>query len=264
MSTPTFALGKYMSKPSELSKPSLMMVMGPYGGGKTYFSASASLVPELRKVLIIDLEGSTTGTVSDFDDDYLHIIDIQKQAQEANVHPVVFFEAVMDQVFEHPDEYGTVVIDTLDVLNNMYVEYFDTHSPVGASGGKDGYYKWTETRARLTSYNGLISQLKSAKFLTVLVMHEERDDNTGAFDFSWTGAKAKSDLGQFPDLIMRVNRKFNEKKKSWSTEIVTVPTDRGQSKSRFNRIPEVIDADVTMTDIWDMLNTKKVNNKEEK
>lgn len=262
-----FTLGKYVKKPSDLSKPSLIMLMGPYGGGKTYLAASTSDVPELRRTLILDLEGSTTGTVSDFDDKYLDIIDIQRLSKANGAHPVEVFEAVIDQVLDHQDEYGTVVIDTFDVLNNMYVEYFDTHSPVGASGGKDGYYKWTETRSRLTSYNGLISQLKSAKFLTVLVMHEERDDNTGAFDFSWVGKGAKSDLGQFPDLIMRVNRKFNEKKKSWSTEIVTVPTDRGQSKSRFNRIPEVIDADVTMTDIWDMLNGKTetpTHNKEAK
>lgn len=264
MSAPTFTLGKYMSKPSGLTKPSLMMVMGPYGGGKTYFSASASLVPELRKVLIVDLEGSTTGTVSDFDDEHLHIIDIQKQARGANVHPVVFFEAVMDQVFDHPDEYNTVVIDTLDVLNNMYLEYYENNSPMGSSGGRDGFYKWTETRKNLTSHNGLIAQMRAAPFMAVLVMHEEVSENTGAFEFAWTGKGAKSELGQFPDIIMRVNRKYNQKKNSWSTEILTVPTERGQSKSRFNKIPEVIDADVTMADIWKMLSTKKVNNKEEK
>lgn len=261
---PSFTLGKYMTKPSEVSKPSLMMVMGPYGGGKTYLAASASLVPELRKTLVIDLEGSTTGTVSDFDDKHLHIIDVQRVAQAQGAHPVEIFEAIMEQIFEFPDEYATVVVDTFDVLNNMYLEYFETAAPAGASGGRDGFFKWTETRRRLTSHNGLIAQMKAASFLTILVMHEEKDEDSGSFEFSWTGKGARSDLGQFPDLIMRVNRKYNEKKKAWSTEIVTVPTDRGQSKSRFNKIPEVIDADATLKDIWDMLNDKKTTAKEEK
>lgn len=263
MTEPTFKLGKYVSKPSEASKPGMMMILGPYGGGKTYLAASASLVPELRKVLIIDLEGSTTGTVSDFNDAHLDIIDVQKQAQKFDVHPVEFFERVMDQVWEHPDYYNTIIIDTFDVLNNMYLEYFDGEAPHSASGGKDAFYKWTATRSVLTSHNGMLAQLKSAPFTAILVMHEERDDNTGAFDFSWTGKGARSELGQFPDLVMRVNRKYNPKKKVWSTEILTVPTDRGQSKSRFNKIPEVIDADVTMADIWAMLDTKNTKNKKE-
>lgn len=261
----SFTLGKYTSKPSDLAKPALMMLMGPYGGGKTYLAASSCLVPELRKTLIIDLEGSTTGTVSDFPDQYLDIIDISRQAAQANVHPVVFFEAVMDQLWAHPDEYGTVVIDTLDVLNDMYLEYYEQNAPSGASGGRDGFFKWTETKRRLVSHNGLIAQMKAAPFMTVLVMHEERDEDNGRFEFSWTGKGAKAALGQFPDLIMRVNRKFNEKKKTWTTEIVTVPTDRGQSKSRFNKIPEIIDADVTLADVWDMLkSTTDSKNKEAK
>lgn len=249
-----FKLSNYLSKPSKASKPDLMMLMGPYGGGKTYLAASASLVPDLRKVLIIDLEGSTTGTVADFDDEHLDIVDVQKQAYASGLHPVEFFENVMNVVWANPGHYNAVVIDTFDVLNNMYLEYFDEHADISASGNKDSFYKWVQTRAVLTSHNGLLAQLKAAPFLTILVMHEERDENSGAFDFAWTGKGAKGELGQFPDLVMRVNRKYNQKRKVWSTEILTVPTDRGQSKSRFNKIPEVIDADVTMKDIWDMLN----------
>ena len=259
-----FKLGAYMSKPSEISKPSLVMMVGPYGGGKTYMAASASEIPELRKTLVIDLEGSTTGTVSDFDDDHLEIIDVQKQSKALDIHPVEFFEAVMDQVWEHQDRFGSVVIDTFDVLNNMYLEYFENNSPTGASGGRDGFFKWTETRRVLTSHNGLIAQLKAAPFLAILVMHEERDEDSGRYDFSWTGKGARSDLGQFPDLVMRISRKYHEKKKEWTTEIVTVPTDRGQSKSRFNRIPEVINDDVTLKDVWAMLDSKTTTTKKDK
>ena len=249
----SFPLDKYVKKPSEASAPDQIMIMGPYGGGKTYLAASSSLVPELQKVLILDLEGSTTGTVSDFSDQNLDIINIKKQARDNGIHPVEFFEAVLEVLWDNEDHYGTVVIDTLDVLNEMYIDYHDKNADQ-ENGTKNHFYKWTKTREVLTSSNGLIARLKDANFLSILVMHEEVDDTSGAFDFSWTGKGARSDLGQFPDLVMRVNRKYNQKKKIWNTEVITAPTERGQAKSRYTeKIPPVIESDVTMAELWDMI-----------
>ena len=262
-----FTLGKYMSKPSELQKPDQILLMGPYGGGKTYLAASASLVPELRKVLIIDTEGSTVGTTANFDDEHLHILNIREQAKKLSkdkgveIHPVQFFELVMDQVFEHEEQYGTVVIDALDRLNDMYLDYTESQAELEASGAINAFYKWTETRDLLTSHRGLIQKMKDASFLSILVMHEQEDENTGRIDFAWTGKGARSDLGGIPDLVMRVTRVYDERSKDWTTKLVSAPTKKGQAKSRFNKIPEVIEDAVTMADLWNYLESDNKKNK---
>lgn len=266
----SFTLDKYSTKPSELTKPEQIILMGPYGGGKTYLAASASLVPELRKVLIIDTEGSTVGTTADFDDDHLQIINIREQADKLSrakgvqVHPVQFFELVMDQVFEHQDRYGTVVIDAMDRLNDMYVDYHDSIAPVESSGNVNSFFKWNETRDVLTSHRGLIQKMKDASFLSILVMHEQEDEKSGRIDFAWTGKSARSDLGGIPDLVMRVSRFYDERKKEWVTQLVSAPTKKGQAKSRFNKIPEVIESAVTMADLWAMLENNTATTTNEK
>lgn len=250
-----FSFSDFVSKPSTKSKPDQMVVMGPFGSGKTYFAASASEVDELAPILIVDVEGSTTGTVNDFDDDRVDIIDIKKITQDNNANleegeqPVDEFEVfmeVMKSVLSEDHGYNTVVIDTLDVANQMALDYF--------TNPNDGFAKWVGARDYFARSGGLIDRLKSAPFLSILAMHIKEDDTRGTYDFAWDGSGARAALGQFPDLILYINRVYHERKKEFVTKIVTAPTQNGQGKNRFlGKIPAVIEGDLRMRDIWAML-----------
>lgn len=255
-----FSLAELAVKPSALLKPQLIMAMGPFGSGKTYFAASASEIDELSPMAYIDVEGSTVGTITNFKDrdiDIYNLPAIQAQSVDEDGNPVHLFE-VFDQIvtalLEQDHEYKTVVIDTLDGLNGPATDYFNDP--------QNSYAKWASLHEYFTANGGLIDRLQQAPFLAILVMHETYDEESKTFNFSWPGTTSRNALGKFPQLILRLNRKYNERKNEWVTSVITAPTDKGQAKSRFGQIPPVIEGkDVTMTTIWDMINdTKKGKN----
>src|SRR5687767_15519909 len=55
--TPTYLAGLHILKASEQAPNINMLVYGQYGVGKTLLAGSADEVPELRKVLMLDIEG---------------------------------------------------------------------------------------------------------------------------------------------------------------------------------------------------------------
>lgn len=260
-------------KPSTLDLPGLIMLMGPFGSGKTYFAASASDVESLAPVAYIDVEGSTNGTVSNFDDNNIDIFNLQaiqkrwnaREVEKAKADPKYemnrlslfgIFDLIVTDIIDHNDEHGykTIVIDTLDGLNTSATDDFDNPG--------NNYERWAKLHSYFTDNGGIIDRLKQLDALVILVMHEAWDQDKASYEFSWSGAKSRTALPQFPDLVMRINRTYNEMKKAWVTKIVTAPTDRGQAKSRFlDRIPPVIEGDLTMSALWDMLNKNKGDKK---
>lgn len=247
-----FSLEKYAVKPSGVSLPEQIMVMGHYGSGKSYFAGSASQIKELTPVAYIDVEHSAAGTLSDFNDEDIDIFDVKRIADENGADPFEVFTAIAEELLSTEHKYKTVIIDTMDVVNEMAVDYYTAMYP------NDGFAKWTNARDDLTASGGIIDRMKGAPFLSILVMHIQTDDEGRNYEFAWAGRQARSSLGQYPDLVMHISRTYNKRKKEWTTEVTTAPTGDGQAKNRFqNKIPPVIEGDVTMITIWDMLNSKK-------
>lgn len=249
-----FSLNYLAVKPSGLSKPAQIMVMGPFGSGKTFFAGSASEVADLSPVAYIDVEHSAVGSISAFADADIDVFDIKNIASASGIDPFETFMGVVEALLEEDHNYKTVVIDTLDVVNDMALAYYNAKNPT------DGFYKWNATREALVENGGLIDQLKGANFLSILVMHIQEDEDNRKYDFAWQGKGARSSLGQYPDLVIHINRQYNKRKKEWNTEVTTVPTGDGQAKNRFQSlIPPVIEGDVRMSDIWGMLETNNKN-----
>lgn len=248
----SFSLEHLAVKPSQISLPSQIMAIGKYGCGKSYLAGSASLVSELTPVAILDVEHSAVGTLSDFDDDKIDVFDVKKIAQANDAHEFEVFMSLAESLLTEDHPYKTVVIDTLDVVNEMALDYYGIQYP------SDGFAKWTATKDALTASGGLIDRMKAADFLSILVMHVQTDDDGKNYEFAWQGRSARSTLGQYPDIVMHVDRTYNKRKGEWSTEITTVPTGDGQAKNRFlSKIPPVMEGDITMKDIWTMLSTKE-------
>ena len=168
-------LSKYTIKPSDVNYPGLVMLYGRPGSGKTWLAASVSELPSVNKVLYIDTEGSTEGTLVGFNDDKIDILNIPKTVRNINdsadgsqVTEIQFLDSVLDELLAtNTSGYDAIVIDTLDVAQDWKVKEL---TPIWEKKNKfkiwDLVSDWTENIGQ---------RLKSLDAVGVIVLHSKKD-----------------------------------------------------------------------------------------
>lgn len=228
------ALGKYIVKPSEMSKPEFVLLYSRPGGGKTHLAASASELPDVRKILILDTEGSTAGTVADFDDDKVDIIPVSSIEQ---------LDAILEKLFDPEIEHGwdAVVIDTLDVAQEWKIK--QQQKIFGTSG--DGVFAaWREVK-EWTLWIG--RGLKKMKPLGIAVFHdrEEKDADGSIVTKLQLSGSAKDIFPGIPDVVVYLVRKILHNDETNQDEEHTIAyfasSDNKVTKNRFKFPPVMLD-----------------------
>jgi hypothetical protein len=236
--TDQFTLDDIAIRPDSLDKPQMILLYGPPGNGKSYLAASASEVDGLWPVAILDTEGSTQGTIEDFDKSRIQIVRPQERYPGNEYKAsVTLLENLLTK--EHP--YKTVIVDTADILQEWSIAE-------GRVPG-DGYAHWNFTHSELTAPpvhtrgsktdwldRGLFHRLKAAPFLTILVVHDKQEalneESTLMYaNVQWQG-QGKTKIGGIPDIVGYVTRDTNSAGVSTST-LYTAPTKRNLAKNRF-------------------------------
>ena len=248
--TDEFTLDHVVIKPDEATEPELIMLYGPYGGGKSWLAGSASEVEGLFPLLYLDAEGSTVGTLNSFD---RNRIDIVRPKKSYPGKEYIATKQILESLLTEKHKYKTVVIDPLNTV-------FEWAKVKGNVPG-DGFAKWNFVHEELTADGGIISQLKEAPFLAILVLHEKReggeDDGPSFAEFRWQG-QGTALLGQYPDMVGYVTRDTNAAGISTST-LQTAPTKRSNAKNRFG-LPAKI-TDPSLKKVYDIIrNNKEVSN----
>jgi len=242
-------IAKYVIKPDGLDRPEMVILYGPAGSGKTFLAASCSEVPELGKVLIIDTENSTQGTIEHFPKDK---IDVIRPTKAFPGKEYAGTKAVLEGLLTKPHNYGVVVIDVADVLFDWALE--------AGNNPSDGFAKWNFVHEELTAPRGLFHRLKAADFLVILVIHEKREagesDTAPSFsDFQWSG-QGRAKLAGIPDMVGYVTRDTNAAGVSTST-LYTAPTKRNNAKNRFGLPARMVDP--SMQKIYTHISQTKEN-----
>ena len=246
--TTEFELESKAWKPKGPSLPELILFYSDYGQGKTHLALSASEVEGLYPVLVLDLEGSTTGVIDNFDADRVTVVR-PKEQWPGNEWAATM--TIFESLFTQPHKYKTVIVDPLNTL-------FEWGLAAGHVPG-DGFAKWNFVHEQFTADGGLISRLKDAGFLSILVLHEKKeggeDDGPTFANFRWQG-QGVSRLGQYPDFVGYLTRTTNSAGVSTST-LFTAPTARNNAKNRFNLPAKIVDP--SMSSIYAMI--RGTNNK---
>ena len=248
-----FDLAKYFTPKKELvaGKPEAILAYGKYGSGKTSFGLSASLVPELAPVLVLDLEGSTTGVASNFPTERLEVVNVSKIADGDPLKGFAFMDQTVNALLEDARGFKTVMIDPLSTWNEWCLRHFDEESR--NSGRYSNYDQWTKTGDYLTGTGGMIQRLKNAPFLFYGTLHtkDSDDGSAAALDFAWPGANAKSKLGQYPDMVLALEMRVDKGKGTQSIRATTVGNAASNAKNRY-KLPITID-DVSIPVLWDLI-----------
>lgn len=246
-------LSKYISKPSEASTPEFLVLYSRPGGGKTHLAASASELPGVRKTLILDTEGSTVGTLSDFDDEKIDII---------RVDSFDMLEAMLDALFDKnaEHEYDVVILDTLDVAQGWAVDHFKEVAPITRGGEKDGFWVWEQVSKWTVNRVGY--SLRNAPFLAIAVVHEreEKDADGGLFKALKLQGSARDVWPGIPDVVAWLERKVVD------GEVATIAyfetEDNKVTKNRFHFPPKVKNPSIPK--LFEFIEKRKSDSKENK
>lgn len=252
-------LSKYATKPSEASYPEFLLFYAQAGSGKTFLAATVSELPTVKSVLFIDTEGSTTGTLSTFDDNKIDIIDIRKVVDQINTaNPgTVTYSAFLDQIltdlFTNGSEYDAVVLDTLDVAQDWKIK---ERQKVNGTKGDAAFATWREV-ADWTEWVG--RGLKSVNAISIAVMHdrEEKSESGALVKRLRLGGSSKDTFAGIPDVVAYLTRKVyvvdGEEREVTIAEFAS--QDGKATKNRFGFEATMIDP--SLKKMWDHITNKK-------
>lgn len=241
-------LGKYTSKPDPLAKPELMLVYSQPGAGKTHLTGTVADLPSVKKVLYLDVEGSTVGVLSRLDNaDKIDVIRVDLQPD-----PFAFADTILKRLLgyrksdgtEVPPEqtsYDVYVVDTFDVLQDYAIKHFTATAPISRSGEADGFAVWGNVKDWSLD---IAKRLKKAQQLGIIVLHDrEEKAKSGAITKKlMLSGSAKDVLPGIPDVVAYLERRIIDDKPQ---TVAYFGTDDGKvTKDRFNFPAKVVGATI--------------------
>lgn len=206
-----------------------MLIYGMSGTGKTSLAVSASKVEELGPVLYIDLERGTAPAAKYGDLDNMLVVQPASYQQ---------FAELLVKISKHQDmEFKTIVIDTIDRLQELIKFHFKSINP------KDSFAMWDATYEKIID---LVNKISFDLGLNIIcITHEAREVNDisrlSLIGPSFEGKQSLKKLPGIFDIIGRMT--WEDIGDDNNEELVTVLTVRSSSevlaKTRFDPMPSM-------------------------
>lgn len=214
------SLQKYKAKTLDLKYPRLALLYSKPGSGKSHTALTASELPGVKKMLYLDTEGSTVGVANNFDLDKIDIIPVDEHP-----NPIAFVNTIVTHIKDGASGYDAYGLDTLDVLQDMYVKQL-------RSDGVSGWDLWNEVADWTLD---IADTFKRAKGFGVIVVHDKTDtDDTGKVNtLLRISGSAKDVLPGRADLVMYLERRLDKEDKLVHTYAQLEVTDRKVTKNKF-------------------------------
>lgn len=211
-------IGKYTRKPDPLATPELYLLYSGAGNGKSWLASSAVDASDDTKVLYIDVEGSTTGVITNHKNwqniDVIPVYEMTASDEERaegvtnGIKRFKFLKSLLSEknLFSGKEtKYDYVVIDTYDVAQDYAIEYFQKYTPLTNKGEVDGWAVWGSVKKwTLDVAHGL----KSMDSVGIIVQHDrEEKSKSGAITKRLAiSGSAKDVLPGIPDVVIYLER----------------------------------------------------------
>lgn len=238
-------VSKVIEQPSTFN----MLIYGHSGAGKTRLAGSADAVPELRRVLFIDVEGGTL-TLRNTPYNEIEVVRV-KSWQE--------MEDVYNELNLGRHHYNTVIIDSLTEIQKMSMDRI-MRRLVEENEERDadvpGVREWNINIEQTRKYVRKFRDLPVNTIFTALE-HSEKNMRTGATRRKPSlSGKVKDEVAAFLDIVVYLYTKEvgDENKRM----LLTGQTEDTVAKDRSNLLPMVIE-NPTMEVIYEHLSLKGNN-----
>lgn len=239
---PGLSFQSRVQKVADTGRPNSMCILGVPKVGKTTLAASAYDIPGLRAagkgVLILAAEKGTTSIARHYPDvDVLFIPNHMAMLE------------VIAELLTKPHNYGVVIVDTLDRMQEKAVEHLLAVGAANTQAAWGEVKKWTI---------GLVTQLHESPMLGIFLVHtkEEKDARSGKWktEYALQGS-ASEKIGQEFDLIGHLTIRTDGDGKAVRS-LQVGPTEGGITGSRWEKeLPPAMD-NPTMTMIFDYIEGK--------
>lgn len=236
-------------KAGTLGVPNSILVYGPPGKGKTVFGASICEVPGFERTLVLDVEGSAVSLGEWYPEADVARVTTAKDFE----HKI---EGLLTGKFLQPDTglpYQAVVIDTLDKAQERQLDLFANSREARTKNGEENtFYKWNAIKIWTSK---LADALHQADFLTIFIMHEDRDKDEATGKTTTTvmlQGKSQQIFPSVPDIVGYFNvtpvKEGNET--TYPRTVDFRATDKNVAKQRFASKLDGIFMDPSMTKVF--------------
>lgn len=229
--------------PNEYRRPLNLLVYGEPGVGKTVLAASADEIPELRKVLILDVEGGTMSVDHRFPNvSVVRLTDFLKTND------------IYDELWRRKDhDFGCIVLDSLSEMQKLSMSSI-MHGEVYRNPEIDpdipSMRNWGKN---INQIRRLVRQFRDLPIPTIFtaLVSEDKDDRTGRLlRKPALSGKLASEVAGFFDIVGFLYIKEAEGQQT--RFMLTGGAEGIVAKDRSERLPPILESP-TMKVIYDLV-----------
>lgn len=217
---------------SEQRRTANILIYGGPGVGKTVLAGSASVCPEMGKVLIIDIEGGTMSLQNTYPN--CDVVRIRDWAE---------MQKVYDELYEGNHDYGTVVLDSLTEIQKFSM-YLIMEELLRSDPSRDpdipSIREWGKNIEQTRRVVRAFRDLPVNTILTALAK-AERNPKTGMTHTSPAlSGRLANEVAGFLDIVGYMYMKTVEGE--IQRLLLTAPTETEVAKDRTGQLPAVLEA----------------------
>lgn len=233
-----------------------MLIYGNSGAGKTRLAGSADAVPDLRRVLFIDVEGGTL-TLRNTEYNEVEVVRVRSWQE---------MEAVYKELMLPGHGFNTIVVDSLTELQKLSMDRImrrlveeDADAVENVDG--DLVPQIREWNINIEQTRKVVRKFRDLPVNTIFTALEHSDKNmmrgTTRRKPSLSG-KVKDEVAAFLDIVVYLYTKERDVdgESKQQRMLLTGQTEDTVAKDRSNRLPMVI-PDPTMATIYGYLNKEQ-------
>lgn len=219
-----------------------MLVYGNPGVGKTVLAGSADVVPEMRPVLFLDVEGGT-----------LSLRDRYPEVEVVRVQSWNDIQKVYDALFNRQTEYKTVVVDSLTEIQkfSMYtIMDFVVRKDPDRDPDVPSMREWGKNIEQIRK---LVRAFRDLPINTIFTALEksEKDTRTGVVSIKpYLSGKLADEVAGFMDIVSYQYTKVQDGEVK--RLLLTSATEKQVAKDRTGRLPIVLE-EPNMDKIYDVI-----------
>lgn len=249
--TPRTLAGLEVKKVEERSTYFNILFYGESGVGKTTLAGSASMVPEMSPVLVVDIEGGTESLKHAYPD-----VDVVRVTNWKDM------QKVYDVLHSGEHEYKTVILDSLTEIQKFNM-YNIMASVIQQRPNQDedvpSMREWGINLEQMRRFVRAFRDLNIHTIFTAL-SRSDKDAKTGITSIQPSlSGKLAGEVAAFLDIVCYayVKQIGDGEDIAFKRLLLTSKTESHVAKDRSGRLPTVIE-DPTMAKLFDLMTIKKV------
>src|SRR5258706_9152864 len=219
-----------------------LLIYGESGVGKTTLAGSGDAVPQMRKVLILDIEGGT-----------LSLKDLYPDVETVRIKSWADMQSVYEELYEGNHDFNTIVIDSLTEAQKMSMDKImrrlvEEHQERDAD--VPGIREWNINIEQTRKFVRSFRDLPVNSIFTALCKTDKNQFTGVSRRKPYLSGKVADEVAGFLDIVAYLYNVDYEGENIRA--LLCAATQDTVAKDRTNKLPQVMQQP-TMSTIWNVV-----------